>query len=59
MQRFNDELFELGLVHGGAVDPVVAALPSPLDSLEDAGLPHVLEEREALQVREDARRGRR
>ena len=39
-----DELLELGLVHGGAVDPVVAALPRPLLSLEDAGLPHGLEE---------------
>ena len=39
-----DELFELGLVHGWAVDPVVAALPRPLLTLEDAYFPHGLEE---------------
>jgi len=43
-QRFNDELFELGLVHGGAVDPVVSTLPRLLVSLEDACLPHGFEE---------------
>jgi len=37
-------LFIFGFVHGGAVDPVVAALPRLLDSLEDACLPHRLEE---------------
>jgi len=42
--RFSDELFELGLVHGWAVDPAVAALPRLLVSLEDAGLPHGFEE---------------
>jgi len=39
-----DVLFELGLVHGWAVDPAVSVLPRFLDSLEDAGLPHGLEE---------------
>ena len=37
-------MFKLGLIHGGAVDPVVAALPRPLFPFEDAGLPHGFEE---------------
>jgi len=40
----SDVLFELGFAHGGTVDPVVSTLPRPLDSLDDAGLPHGLEE---------------
>jgi len=43
-QRFNDELLELGLVHGWAADPSVSSLPGLLISLEDASLPHGLEE---------------
>jgi len=39
-----DVLLEPCLIHGGAVDPAVPALPRPLDSLEDAGLPHGFEE---------------
>lgn len=42
--RLGDELLELCFVHGWAVDPVVAAFPGLLDSLEDAGLPHGFEE---------------
>jgi len=40
----SDKLFELGLVHGGAVDPAVAAFPRLLYSFEDAYLPHGFEE---------------
>ena len=39
-----DVLFKLGLIHRGTIDPVVAALPRPLDSLENADLLHRLEE---------------